>query len=111
MRVANRTIAEMSLVPIGELHTWLMSLPPQMTDMQRGIAEPVDPAIYLHALQNFRSRMNIVIRTEGDPLLYVERVKEAIWSLNAAQTITRVSTLLGGRCCAARFGRTRRPSR
>ena len=41
VRIANRTIAEMSLVPIGELHKWLMGLPPQMTDMQRGIAEPI----------------------------------------------------------------------
>ncbi len=41
VRVGGRTIAEMSLVPIGELHKWLMALPAQMGDMQRGIAEPI----------------------------------------------------------------------
>ena len=60
---------------------------------QRGIAEPVDPAMYFHALQNFRSRMSIVVRTNGEPLNYVDRVKQAIWSQYAEQTITRVSTL------------------
>jgi len=60
---------------------------------QRGLAEPVDPAMYLHAMQNFRSRMSIVIRTSGEPLNYVERVKQAIWSQHAEQTITRLSTL------------------
>jgi predicted permease len=60
---------------------------------QRGLAEPVDPAMYFHAMQNFRSRMSIVVRTNGEPLNYVERVKQAIWSQYAEQTITRVSTL------------------
>jgi excinuclease ABC subunit A len=41
VRVGDRTIAEMSLVPIGELHIWLMSLPAGMGEMQRGIAEPI----------------------------------------------------------------------
>ena len=41
VQVAGRTIAEMSVVPIGELHKWLMALPAQMTEMQRGIAEPI----------------------------------------------------------------------
>ncbi|HEY0306080.1 MAG TPA: excinuclease ABC subunit UvrA, partial [Longimicrobiales bacterium] len=41
VRIADRTIAEMSLVPIGELHLWLMALPAQLGEMQRGIAEPI----------------------------------------------------------------------
>ena len=60
---------------------------------QSGLAEPVEPAMYLHALQNFRSRMSIVIRVEGDPLQYVNAVRQAIWSRDPAQTITRVTTL------------------
>ena len=60
---------------------------------QRGLTEPVDPTMYVHALQNFRSRMSIVVRTTGDPLDYADRVKQAIWSLNGEQTITYVSTL------------------
>ena len=60
---------------------------------QRGLAEPVEPAMYLHAMQNFRSRMSIVVRTEGDPLRYVGAVRRAIWSLDPNQTITNTMTL------------------
>jgi excinuclease ABC subunit A len=41
VQVVGRTIAEMSVVPIGDLHTWLMALPQHMTEMQRGIADPI----------------------------------------------------------------------
>jgi predicted permease len=60
---------------------------------QGGYAASVEPAVYLHALQNFRSRMSIVIRTQGDPLQPVAAVRRAIWSIDPAQTITRVASL------------------
>jgi predicted permease len=60
---------------------------------QRGLAEPYEPAIYIHALQNFRSRMSIVARTTGDPLQYADAVRKAIWAQDAYQTITNVATL------------------
>ncbi|RPJ75016.1 MAG: ABC transporter permease, partial [Acidobacteria bacterium] len=60
---------------------------------QGGLAEPVEPAMYLHVLQNFRSRMTIVIRASGDPLRYADSVRQAIWSQAPDQTITNVTTL------------------
>jgi predicted permease len=60
---------------------------------QGGLAEPVEPAIYLHVLQQFRSRMTIVIRTSGDPLRYADTIRRVIWSQNPDQTITAVTTL------------------
>ena len=60
---------------------------------QGGLSEPVEPAIYLHALQQFRSRMSIVVRTSGDPLRYADAVRRVIWSKNPDQTITSVTTL------------------
>jgi predicted permease len=60
---------------------------------QRGLAEPVDPALYIHAMQNFRSRMSIVIRTTGDPASMADPVRRAIWSLDPNQTIASVTTL------------------
>ena len=60
---------------------------------QAGLAEPIEPAMYLHALQNFRSRMTIVIRTAGDPLSYADTVRRAIWAQTPDQTITNVATL------------------
>ena len=66
---------------------------------QGGLSEPVEPAVYLHALQQFRSRMTIVIRTAGNPLRFADAVRRQIWSTNPDQTITTVTTLddvLGG---------------
>ena len=66
---------------------------------QGGLAEPVEPAVYLHALQQFRSRMTIVIRTAGDPVRFADAVRREIWSKSPDQTITAVTTLddvLGG---------------
>jgi predicted permease len=60
---------------------------------QRGLAEPVEPTIYIHALQNFRSGMSIVARTTGDPLSYANAVRQAIWSVDRTQTITEITTL------------------
>ncbi|HSJ65068.1 MAG TPA: ABC transporter permease [Gemmatimonadaceae bacterium] len=60
---------------------------------QRGLAAPVEPTMYLHALQNFRSRMSIVVRVDGDPARYASAVRQAIWSQDPEQTITGVATL------------------
>ena len=60
---------------------------------QGGLSEAVEPAVYLHALQQFRSRMTIVVRTAGDPLGYADAVRREIWSKNPDQTITGVTTL------------------
>ena len=60
---------------------------------QRGLAEPSEPTIYIHVLQNFRSGMSIVARTAGDPLSYAAAVRQAIWSVDKAQTITEITTL------------------
>lgn len=62
---------------------------------QSGLSDPVEPAIYVHALQQFRSRMTIVVRTSGDPLRYADTVRRTIWSTNPDQTITSVTTLEG----------------
>jgi predicted permease len=60
---------------------------------QRGLAEPVEPTMYVHVLQNFRVRMSIVVRTAGDPLQYANAVRQAIWSVDPNQTIASVTTL------------------
>ena len=60
---------------------------------QAGIALPPEPAVYLHVLHSFRSRMSIVVRTQGDPLAVAGAVRRAIWSVDKSQTITRVATL------------------
>ena len=60
---------------------------------QGGLAEAVEPAMYIPVLQQFRSRMTIVVRTAGDPLRLADAVRRVIWSVNPDQTITDVTTL------------------
>ena len=66
---------------------------------QRGLGEAVEPTIYIHALQNMRSGMSIVVRTSAKPLRLANAVRSAIWSLDGNQPITEITTLesvLGG---------------
>jgi predicted permease len=60
---------------------------------QAAIALPPEPAVYMHELHSFRSRMSIVIRTQGDPLAMAGAVRRAIWLDDPSQTITRVAAL------------------
>ncbi len=60
---------------------------------QGGAAEAVEPAVYLHIMQSFRNRMSIVVRTFGDPLDVANALRQAIWTVDRQQTITRVESL------------------
>jgi predicted permease len=62
---------------------------------QRSLSEPPEPAAYIHYLQNMRGSMSIALRTSGDPLRYVNAVREAIWSVDGNQTIASVETMSG----------------
>jgi predicted permease len=59
---------------------------------QAAIDEPAKPTIYLYNMQNSRVRVNLVVRTAGEPLAMTRRVQDAIRSLDREQTITSVFT-------------------
>ena len=66
---------------------------------QQSLTEPAEPMAYLPYLQNRRSGLSIAVRTDGDPLRYVNAVREAIWSVDRDQTITSIesmSSIVGG---------------
>jgi predicted permease len=60
---------------------------------QRGLSEPFEPRVYIHAPQNMRVGMSIIVRTNGDPLRLANPVRNAIWSLGRDQPIAEVTTL------------------
>jgi predicted permease len=60
---------------------------------QRGPGDAVEPALYIHALQNLRSGMSIVVRTKGDPMQAAGAVRNAIWSVDRNQAITEITTM------------------
>ena len=61
--------------------------------LQAGPSEPAEPMLYLHALQNIRTGVNLLVRSKGDPLRVAADVQKAVWSVDRNQTITRVTTL------------------
>lgn len=60
---------------------------------QESLAEPAPPLVYIHVLQNARRNINLVVRGQGAPLQLAASVRQAIWSVNPQQTITRITTL------------------
>jgi predicted permease len=60
---------------------------------QAGLAEPAPPLIYLHVMQNGRASMNLVVRGHGALLPLATAARQAIWSVNPSQTISRITTL------------------
>lgn len=60
---------------------------------QESVEEPAQPTIYIHALQNMRSQMNLMVRVRGEPLAMARAVEDAIWSVDRDQTITSIFTL------------------
>jgi predicted permease len=60
---------------------------------QRGLSEAVEPTMYLHAPQNMRVGMSIVVRTKGDPLALADAVRNTIWSFKRDLPISEVTTL------------------
>jgi predicted permease len=62
---------------------------------QKSLTEPAEPYAYIHYPQNMRAGMSIAVRTAGDPLRYGNAVREAIWSVDRDQTITKIETLSG----------------
>ena len=59
---------------------------------QVAMAEPARPTMYVHNLQNSRSKTTIVARTAGEPMAMAESIRQAIWSLDPNQAITAVFT-------------------
>jgi predicted permease len=59
---------------------------------QVAVAEPAQPTMYLHNLQNSRVKTTIVARTAGDPLAMADDIRRTIWSIDPDQAITAVFT-------------------
>jgi predicted permease len=59
---------------------------------QVAVAEPAEPTMYVHNLQNSRVKTTIVARTQGEPLSMTNAIRDAVWSLDPNQPITAVFT-------------------
>ena len=60
---------------------------------QKSVDEIPEPRIYASVYQIFRVKVNLVVRTQGDPQAMIRRVKEAIRTVDPQQTFTSASTL------------------
>jgi predicted permease len=59
---------------------------------QRSMGTAAEPTLYVHVQQNGRVRMNILVRTRGEPLGMTGALREAVWSVDRQQPITSVFT-------------------
>lgn len=60
---------------------------------QRAMSEEAVPTVYVHVPQNGRVRMNLIVRTRGEPLALAGAVRDAIWSVDRQQAISSIFTL------------------
>jgi len=59
---------------------------------QSAIEQVATPTIYVNNFQNTRVKVTLVARTRGEPLLLLRQIRDAIWAIDADQTITSVFT-------------------
>lgn len=59
---------------------------------QRAMGTEAEPTFYIHVQQNGRVRMNLMVRTRGQPLAMTGALREAVWSSDRQQPITSVFT-------------------
>jgi len=59
---------------------------------QRSMSTEAEPTMYVHVHQNGRVRMNLMVRTRGEPLAMTGALREAVWSVDRQQPITSVFT-------------------
>jgi predicted permease len=55
---------------------------------QKAVDEVPSPRMYFSIYQIFRVRVNLVVRSRGDPVMMTKRVEDAIRSVDPAQSIT-----------------------
>jgi putative ABC transport system permease protein len=75
-----------------------------------GPAEPAPPMLYVPYQGSPRGTTGLYVRvTSGDPIAVLDPVREAIWSVDASQPITRIrpmSALVGARVAIPRAARS-----
>lgn len=57
------------------------------------LANPPEPEMYLPALSGSRVRMNLLVRTAGDPAAALEQLREAVWSIDSGLPLPEYGTL------------------
>jgi putative ABC transport system permease protein len=60
---------------------------------QYGLDSDARPALYLSYLQDVRSKMSLVVRSEGEPLALAGAVRDAIHSVDRDQPVANVKTI------------------
>jgi predicted permease len=60
---------------------------------QGAVDETPAPRIYASAYQIFRVKVNLVVRTQGDPKLMIKRIEDAVRAVDPQQTFTAAFTL------------------
>lgn len=71
-----------------------------------GLSAASEPAYYIPARQFPQTGMNLLVRTDGDPMSFAAAVRDEVWSLDRDQPVAETSTLeslLSGSVARPRF--------
>ncbi len=71
-----------------------------------GLSAVSEPAYYIPARQFPQTGMNLLVRTDGDPMSFAAAVRNEVWSLDADQPVAETNTfegLLSGSVARPRF--------
>jgi putative ABC transport system permease protein len=57
------------------------------------LGEPPRPEVYLPYAQQTSRRMTVVVRTDGDPLAYVNSMRSAVWAVDRDQPVSAIRSM------------------
>jgi putative ABC transport system permease protein len=77
----------------GSTGPWITIVGVVGATRQYGLDADARPALYLSYLQDVRSRMSLVVRSEGEPLALAGAVRDAIRSVDRDQPVANVKTI------------------
>jgi putative ABC transport system permease protein len=77
----------------GSTGPWITIVGVVGVTRQYGLDSDARPALYLSYLQDVRSRMSLVVRSEGEPLALAGAVRDAIRSVDRDQPVANVKTI------------------
>jgi putative ABC transport system permease protein len=77
----------------GSTGPWIAIVGVVGVTRQYGLDADPRPALYLSYLQDTRSKMSLVVRSEGEPLVLAVAVRDAIRSVDRDQPVANVKTI------------------
>ncbi len=77
----------------GPEANWIPIVGVVVDTQQQELGEPPRPEIFLPYAQQTSRDMTIVVRTDGDPLAYVNSMRSAVWAVDRDQPVSSIRSM------------------